>query len=61
LFFGWGGEDDELSSRVVYKYKKIEKIDPSIGRYYTIDHAQDKANPNRFVQFNLLLIEIKLL
>jgi len=38
-----------LYQRVIFKYKKIEKIDASIGRYYTIDHVQDKANPNRFV------------
>jgi len=48
LFFGWGGEDDDLRERVVKKGYTVSRYPLEVGRYYMAKHAKDKPNPNRF-------------
>ncbi|KAK3793560.1 hypothetical protein RRG08_023877 [Elysia crispata] len=51
LYFGWGGEDDDLRARILHKGYSLLRYPQSIGRYDTISHQRDsgnKANPARF-------------
>jgi hypothetical protein len=51
VFWGWGGEDDDMYLRVVRKLKKsITRYPMEIARYKMIrthDHTSGKANPHR--------------
>ncbi|CAF3737922.1 unnamed protein product [Rotaria socialis] len=51
VYWGWGGEDDDMYLRVVKKLKKsITRYPIEIARYKMIrthDHTSGKANPNR--------------
>ncbi|CAF0708695.1 unnamed protein product [Brachionus calyciflorus] len=55
LYFGWGGEDDDLKSRVVLKYKDFKKIPANIGVIYTHDHDLDVPNPQRHIILEKIL------
>lgn len=48
LYFGWGGEDDDLRNRVVKVGLDITRYPLEIGRYYMAKHQKDKPNPERF-------------
>jgi len=48
LFFGWGGEDDDLYYRTTKKGLKITRYPMSIARYTMLKHTKDKPNPDRF-------------
>ncbi|RUS87392.1 hypothetical protein EGW08_004846 [Elysia chlorotica] len=51
LYFGWGGEDDDLRARILNKGYSLLRYPQEIGRYETISHQRDsgnKANPSRF-------------
>ena len=48
LYFGWGGEDDDVASRCKKKFGKVERLDPSVGRYFANCHSEDNyKNQNR--------------
>ena len=47
LFFGWGGEDDDLRARVVHKGFQVIRYPLDIGRYYMTYHTKDTPNPER--------------
>jgi hypothetical protein len=47
-FFGWGGEDNDLYTRSLLKFKRVIKLTPQIGRFFMVNHAKEKPNPNRF-------------
>lgn len=51
VYWGWGGEDDDMYLRVVRKLKKtITRYPIEIARYKMIrthDHTSGKANPHR--------------
>ncbi|CAG5115861.1 unnamed protein product, partial [Candidula unifasciata] len=48
VYFGWGGEDDDLRSRVVKAGYKVIRYPKDIGRYDTIEHKPDDGNsPNK--------------
>ncbi len=51
VYWGWGGEDDDMYLRVVKKLKKqITRYPIEIARYKMIrthDHTSSKANPHR--------------
>ena len=51
VYWGWGGEDDDMYLRVVKKLKKsITRYPMEIARYKMIrthDHTSGKANPHR--------------
>lgn len=53
-FFGWGGEDDDLLLRFQAKNISVERIDPSIGRYFALAHGEDDGNPVNDMRHELL-------
>ncbi|XP_064629552.1 beta-1,4-N-acetylgalactosaminyltransferase bre-4-like isoform X3 [Lineus longissimus] len=44
-FWGWGGEDDDMSSRVQDSGLHITRYPVNIARYKMIRHNRDKGNP----------------
>ncbi|VDK43914.1 unnamed protein product [Anisakis simplex] len=44
-YWGWGGEDDDLSTRVSLKGYKISRYPTEIARYKMIKHESEKENP----------------
>ncbi|XP_023181985.1 beta-1,4-galactosyltransferase 2-like isoform X2 [Xiphophorus maculatus] len=46
-FWGWGGEDDDMSQRISYRGMFISRPDSVTGRYKMIQHERDSHNdPN---------------
>ncbi|XP_060069285.1 beta-1,4-N-acetylgalactosaminyltransferase bre-4-like [Ylistrum balloti] len=54
LYFGWGGEDDDIYQRVVRAGFKIERYSKTIARYRMIKHGRDKTNAVNPKRFSLL-------
>lgn len=54
LFWGWGGEDDELYNRVVAAGMKIERPNPNISRAKAILHQRDPGNEKTGKSFHLV-------
>lgn len=48
MYFGWGGEDDDLRRRVIKSGLKVSRYPLEIGRYFMAKHKKDKPNPQRF-------------
>lgn len=51
LYFGWGGEDDDLRARVIKKGYTVSRYPLEIGRYTMAKHGKDthnKPNPDRY-------------
>lgn len=49
-YWGWGGEDDDISSRVIYAGYKISRYPVKIARYKMMKHKTEATNPvNRLV------------
>lgn len=48
LYFGWGGEDDDLRNRVIKVGLSVARYPLEIGRYFMAKHSKDKPNPQRF-------------
>ena len=46
-YWGWGGEDDDMSSRVRNSGLKISRYDAKIARYTMLKHAKEVPNPDR--------------
>nr|DBA28589.1 TPA: hypothetical protein GDO54_008918 [Pyxicephalus adspersus] len=44
MFWGWGGEDDELYERVIAAKMKIERPNPKISKSKAILHVRDVGN-----------------
>lgn len=47
-FFGWGGEDDDLSNRIQHHHLHLIRYPIDIARYTMMKHVKDVANPQRF-------------
>ncbi|RTG80007.1 uncharacterized protein DC041_0007778 [Schistosoma bovis] len=41
MYFGWGGEDDDLYARVVYHNYSVMRYPEEIARYRMISHKKD--------------------
>jgi len=54
MFWGWGGEDDDMASRVKAHDLNITRYHPDVARYHMLTHAQQKANPKRYNQLIVL-------
>ncbi|RUS73395.1 hypothetical protein EGW08_018834, partial [Elysia chlorotica] len=54
LFFGWGGEDDDLMTRVQSKGYSLVRYPKMIGRYDTVSHNRDSGNGDNPQRFNLI-------
>lgn len=48
LFWGWGGEDDDMSNRISFNNLHITRYPFDIARYAMLSHSKSKANPKRF-------------
>ncbi|XP_064543626.1 beta-1,4-N-acetylgalactosaminyltransferase bre-4 [Drosophila montana] len=47
-FFGWGGEDDDMSNRLKHANLFISRYPINIARYKMLKHQKEKANPKRY-------------
>ncbi|XP_034477416.1 beta-1,4-N-acetylgalactosaminyltransferase bre-4 [Drosophila innubila] len=47
-FFGWGGEDDDMSNRLKHANLFISRYPINIARYIMLKHLKEKANPKRY-------------
>lgn len=47
-FWGWGGEDDDMSNRIRYHKLHISRYPISIARYTMLQHKKDKPSPHRY-------------
>ncbi|XP_064120451.1 beta-1,4-N-acetylgalactosaminyltransferase bre-4-like [Macrobrachium nipponense] len=47
-FWGWGGEDDDMSSRLEFHGLKVTSYNESIARYTMLQHPKAVPNPDRF-------------
>ncbi|CRK89216.1 CLUMA_CG002975, isoform A [Clunio marinus] len=47
-FWGWGGEDDDLSRRLKHVGYHIARYPVNIARYTMLTHKKEKANPKRY-------------
>ncbi|EDW02073.1 beta-1,4-N-acetylgalactosaminyltransferase bre-4 [Drosophila grimshawi] len=47
-FFGWGGEDDDMSNRLKHANLFISRYPINISRYKMLKHQKEKANPKRY-------------
>ncbi|XP_060092970.1 beta-1,4-galactosyltransferase 1 [Heteronotia binoei] len=50
-YWGWGGEDDDIYNRLVFKGMGISRPDATIGKCRMIHHSRDnknEPNPQRF-------------
>lgn len=47
MYFGWGGEDDDLFDRMNAKDLKVRRWAPHLSRYTMLAHKKENANPNR--------------
>ena len=48
VFWGWGGEDDDMSNRLRQKKLYISRYPANVARYKMLKHSKGKANPDRF-------------
>ncbi|XP_072143937.1 uncharacterized protein [Dermacentor andersoni] len=49
VFWGWGGEDDDMSVRVRYSGYKLVHANCSIGRYIAMKHENQKQSESRYL------------
>ncbi|OWA49958.1 Beta-1,4-N-acetylgalactosaminyltransferase bre-4 [Hypsibius exemplaris] len=54
IYWGWGGEDDDLSLRVRSSGYNISRYPAALARYKMIKHDSDPSNPANPIRFDLL-------
>lgn len=47
VFYGWGGEDDDMFNRVYYAGYRICRYQPYVSRYTMLTHDKETPNENR--------------
>jgi len=47
MFWGWGGEDDDLSSRIRHHDYNISRYPANVARYKMLTHHKQHANEKR--------------
>ena len=47
MYFGWGGEDDDIHARARLKFPNVTRPSEKIGRYTMLKHQQEKASKKR--------------
>lgn len=48
MFYGWGGEDDDLYNRVYRTGLKVIRFEEGVSRYRMLKHTKQIPNPDRF-------------
>ncbi|XP_075211488.1 beta-1,4-N-acetylgalactosaminyltransferase bre-4-like isoform X3 [Lycorma delicatula] len=48
MYWGWGGEDDDMAARLKSVGLHISRYPNNIARYTMLSHRKEKANPKRF-------------
>ncbi|XP_042296231.1 beta-1,4-galactosyltransferase 3 [Sceloporus undulatus] len=54
-YWGWGGEDDDIATRVRLAGMKISRPSVSIGHYKMVKHKGDRGNEENPHRFDLLI------
>ncbi|KAG8146874.1 hypothetical protein E2320_013966 [Naja naja] len=54
-YWGWGGEDDDISMRVRFRGMKILRPPVSVGHYKMVKHQGDQGNEQNPHRFDLLI------
>lgn len=54
VFFGWGGEDDDVWNRARARGYSMERPEKDVGAYIALQHAKDALNPANPERFKLL-------
>nr|CAD7597795.1 unnamed protein product [Timema genevievae] len=52
MFWGWGGEDDDMSNRVKFHGYHISRYPANVARYKMLTHRKQRANPKRYEYLN---------
>ena len=52
-FWGWGGEDDDMSNRLKHVGYHIARYPVNIARYTMLTHKKEKANPKRYEKLSI--------
>ncbi|KAK5641726.1 hypothetical protein RI129_010273 [Pyrocoelia pectoralis] len=47
-FWGWGGEDDDMSNRIRYHKLHISRYPLTIAKYTMLTHKKDRPSPHRY-------------
>ncbi|CAD5206439.1 unnamed protein product [Bursaphelenchus okinawaensis] len=58
-YWGWGGEDDDMSSRIVYSGYEIFRYPIKIAHYKMIKHSKETENPKNTCRYRLLKLTKK--
>uniref|UniRef100_A0A0P6DTX1 Beta-1,4-N-acetylgalactosaminyltransferase n=1 Tax=Daphnia magna TaxID=35525 RepID=A0A0P6DTX1_9CRUS len=48
MFYGWGGEDDNLYFRVSQAGLNVIRFEPDVAKYKMVRHIKEIPNPSRF-------------
>ncbi|XP_060606418.1 uncharacterized protein LOC132758734 isoform X2 [Ruditapes philippinarum] len=49
IFFGWGGEDDDMYRRILYSNLTVIRYSPEVARYKMLIHVKENGNSDRFM------------
>jgi len=49
VFWGWGGEDDDMANRIKAHGLHISRYPANVARYKMLTHKKEKANPKRWI------------
>lgn len=52
MFWGWGGEDDDMSNRIRHHGYHISRYPANVARYKMLTHHKQHANPKRYEFLN---------
>jgi len=48
MFWGWGGEDDDMTNRIKHHGYYISRYSANVARYIMLTHPQQHENPKRY-------------
>ncbi|KAM9319291.1 beta-1,4-galactosyltransferase 3-like [Gastrophryne carolinensis] len=54
-YWGWGGEDDDIATRIRLAGMSLARTPLSLGRYKMIPHERDTGNEENIKRFDLLV------